>query len=50
MIELVFEGSADGTGTFVVAGDISINTTTHKLDMDTGSTSPARLTNIKKHN
>lgn len=50
MIELTFASAdADGAGVFVVAGDVAINATTHKLDIEPGSTQPARLTNVKQH-
>jgi len=50
ILQLEFDGDADGTGTFIIGADISIDPETHKIRISTGSTAPATLSNLKKQN
>ena len=50
MLQLEFDGDADGSGTFIIGADISIDPETHRLQIKTGSTAPATLSNLKKQN
>ena len=49
MLSLEFDGDADGTGTFIVGGEVVIDPDTHKLQIKIGSSAPATLSNLKKH-
>ena len=50
ILQLEFDGDADGSGTFIIGADISIDPETHRLQIKTGSTAPATLSNLKKQN
>lgn len=41
VLQLEFDGDADGTGTFIIGADISIDPETHRIQIKTGSTAPA---------
>lgn len=48
ILQLEFDGDADGSGTFIIGADISIDPETHRLQIKAGSTAPAVLSNLKK--
>jgi len=50
MLQLEFDGDADGSGTFIIGAEIAINPETHKLEIKIGSTAPAAISNLKKQN
>lgn len=50
MLQLEFDGDADGSGTFIIGAEISIDPETHKIQIAIGSTAPATISNLKKQN
>ena len=46
--QIEFDGDADGSGTFIIGAEILIDPETHKLQIKTGSTAPATISNLKK--
>ena len=50
MLQIEFDGDADGSGTFIIGAEINIDPETHKIQIATGSTAPATLSNLRKQN
>ena len=50
MLQLEFDGDADGSGTFIIGAEINIDPETHKIQIAIGSTAPATISNLKKQN
>ena len=50
MLQIEFDGDADGSGTFIVGGEVVIDPETHKVQIETGSTAPATVSQLKKQN
>ena len=48
ILQIEFDGDADGSGTFIIGAEIVIDPETHKLQVKIGSTAPATISNLKK--